>query len=119
MALNDLPDAPPLYWRRRDDDDLSVVGRSTDALFVLDEAGSVWLVPERGEPRLFVNSSTDHFYESMAVFQPEWHRLGPDDDATATAGKIAEELRRIDPEAFRAGECFWPAVLEQVEQGLL
>jgi hypothetical protein len=70
IVANPLADAPPLYWHRRDEDDPSVVGRSTDALFVLDETGAVWLAPDGPSPRRFVNSSSDRFYESMTVFQP-------------------------------------------------
>ena len=61
------PDLPPVYWRRGDEDDPSILGRSTDALFILDEAGTVWLVPEGTAPRRFVNSSTNRFYEAMAA----------------------------------------------------
>ena len=120
MPLDALPDSPPLYWRRGDKDDPGVLGRSTDALFVLDDAGVVWLVPEGvGLPRLFVNSSANRFYESMAAFQPAWRSLGPDEDATSTVERITADLGRIDPEALRATDRFWPVVLEQVEQGLL
>ena len=118
-VMNAPPDAPPLYWRRSDEDDPSVLGRSTDALFVLDDVGTVWLVPKGAEPRLFVNSSTDRCYESMAVFQPAWRSLGPDEDATSTIEHLSDALRRIDAEAFEGGDGFWPVVLEQVEQGLL
>jgi hypothetical protein len=117
--MNAPPDAPPLYWRRGDEDGPSVLGHSTDAVFVLDDVGTVWLVPEGAKPRLFVNSSTDRFYESMAVFEPAWRSLGPDEDATATTEHLADALRRIDAEAFQGGDGFWPVVLEQVEQGLL
>ena len=113
------PDAPPLYWHRRDEDDPSVLGRSTDALFVLDDTGTVWLVPEPPSPRLFVNSSTDRFYESMAVFQPVWQNLGPDEDASAAVERMTEDLTRIDAVAFRRTDSFWSVVLEQVRDGLL
>jgi hypothetical protein len=113
------PDAPPLYWRDGDDSDPSIVGRSTDALFVLDEGGSVWLAPEGPSPRLFVNSTTERFYESMAVFQPAWLSLDPDEDAATIMERVRDDLRRIDAAAFGDLQGFWSLVLEQVEDGLL
>jgi hypothetical protein len=119
MAPDTLPpDAAPLYWRDGDETDPSIVGRSTDALFVVSDNGTVWLVPEGPSPRVFVNRTTERFYESMAVFQPAWRSLGPHEDATETVERIANDLRRIDGAAF-SDRSFWPLVLEQVQDGLL
>jgi hypothetical protein len=112
------PDAPPVYWRG-DDADPSIVGRSTDAVFIRGDNGAVWLVPEGTSPKLFVNCSTERFYRSMALFQPAWQSLDPDEDATAIVKRVADDLRMIDERAFTESHSFWPLILEQVEDGLL
>jgi hypothetical protein len=88
------------------------------------------LVRWENDPKSFVNSSAEQFTQSVqafehylehvqskGVFGPFYDNSGSTKNRAAYANALADKLRAIDPAIFERGY-YWPAFIEEIENGL-
>ena len=132
-------DAPPFFLRVHDDGrhGVDVLGRDDEGLFCIDDDEhdrSVWWISRRepGQPRRFVNSSVEHFRDSMETFFATWRLLPglPADEVARTVSRLRRDLAQIEPAVppeataiqlpgyVEESQDYWQVVLGRVENRL-
>lgn len=77
---------------------------------------------EVGGTERFINSSVERFGEFLVLY--EMYRRSPSSISerqllNVIIPQIEERMRKIDPNAFKNVENYWPVIIEQMNDGLL
>src|SRR5712691_11585156 len=74
-----------------------------------------------GGTERYINSSVESFGQCLVLYQQyrTAARVSTEEDVQKVIITTEEQMRKIDPTAFRDPDNWWPVIVEQMKQGLL
>ncbi len=109
-------------WRRAGQDYLVIADQHDQKLCIRLGDGIVLAIDARNElADRFVNASPSGLSAFLMIYLEAQSGLGSasDEQAAAIVAGIRKRFMQLDPEAMANEENWWPAILTQVEQGLM